>query len=148
MSNQEMSMDEITLTEMLKEIFEHNKQVQEFVEMQKEKLEQNDKIISAYQQQTEILIESFNTKFSNIKVDAPKPDISGVNQALNNGLQIINQTIEKGPKPIVRQLRLTLFPEQIRNAEYYGIMLTRLILGVLGLMALIFGYMLLNKMIR
>lgn len=148
MSNQEMSMDEITLTEMLKEIFEHNKQVQEFIDLQKEKLEEKDKAISAYQQQTEILIESFNTKFSNIKVDAPKPDISGVNQALNNGLQIINQTIEKGPKPIVRQLRLTLFPEQIRNAEYYGIMLTRLILGVLGLMALIFGYMLLNKMIR
>jgi len=148
MSNQEMSMDEITLTEMLKEIFEHNKQAQEFIEMQKEKLEQNDKIISAYQQQTEILIESFNNKFSNIKVDAPKPDISGINQALNNGLQIINQAIEKGPKPIVRQFRLTLFPEQIRNAEYYGIMLTRLILGVLGVMVLIFGYMLLNKMIK
>jgi hypothetical protein len=148
MSNQEMSMDEITLTEMLKEIFEHNKQVQEFIDLQKEKLEEKDKTISAYQQQTEILIESFYTKFSNIKVDAPKPDISGVNQVLTNGLQIINQTIEKGPKPIVRQLRLTLFPEQIRNAEYYGIMLTRLILGILGLTALIFGYMLLNKMIR
>ena len=115
MSNQEISMDEITLTEMLKEIFEYNKQVQEFIDLQKEKLEEKDKAISAYQQQTEILIESFNTKFSNIKVDAPKPDISGVNQALTNGLKIINQTIENGPKPIVRQLRLTLFPEQVRN---------------------------------
>jgi hypothetical protein len=148
MNDQEMSMDEITLTEMLKEIFEHNKQVQEFVEMQKEKLEEKDKIIAAYQQQTELLIENFNTKFSNIKVDAPNPDISGVNQVLTNGLQIINQTIDKGPKPVIRQLRLTLFPEQVRNAEYYGIMLTRLILGILGVMALIFGYMLLNKMIR
>jgi hypothetical protein len=148
MNDQEMSMDEITLTEMLKEIFEHNKQVQGFVEMQQEKLEEKDKIIAAYQQQTEILIENFNNKFSSIKVEAPKPDISGVNQALTNGLQIINQTIEKGPKPIVRQLRLTLFPEQVRNAEYYGIMLTRLILGVLGIMVLIFGYMLLNKMIK
>jgi hypothetical protein len=148
MSNQGMSMDEITLTEMLKEIFEHNKQVQEFVEMQKEKLEEKDKKIGAYQQQTELLIESFHAKFSNIKVDAPKPDISGVSQALSNGLQIINQTIEKGPKPVERVFRFTLFPEQVRNADYYGIMLTRLILGVLGIMALIFGYMLLNKMIR
>ncbi|RKR81823.1 hypothetical protein BDD43_1980 [Mucilaginibacter gracilis] len=139
-----MQMDEITLTEMLKEIFEHNKQVQEFIEKQQEK----DKIINAYQQQTELLIESFNTKFSNIKVDAPKPDISSVNQALTNGLQVINQTIAKGPKPVERVFRLTLFPEQVRNAEYYGIMLTRLILGVLGIMALILGYMLLNKMIR
>lgn len=148
MSNQEMPMDEITLTEMLKEIFEHNKQVQEFIEMQQEKLEEKDKVIAAYQQQTEILIESFNTKFSNIKLDAPKPDLTVVNQAINSGLQMIHQTMDKGPKPIVRQFRFTLFPEQVRNAEYYGIMLTRLILGVLGIMALIFGYMLLNKMIR
>lgn len=36
MSNQEMPMDDITLTEMLKELFEHNKQMQEFMEVQKE----------------------------------------------------------------------------------------------------------------
>ena len=148
MSNQEMPMDEITLTEMLKEIFEHNRQVQEFMDSQKEKLDEKDKVIADYQNQMEILITDFEVKYSNITVEAPKPDLTSVNQTLNSGLQIINQTIEKGPKPIVRQFRLTLFPDQVRSAEYYSVMLTRLILGILGVMLLILGYLLLNKMIR
>lgn len=148
MSNQEMPMDDITLTEMLKEIFEHNKQIQEFMEVQKEKLDEKDKVISAYQNQVKLLVTNFDAKFSNIKVEASKPDLTAVNQILTNQLQIINQTIDKGPKPVERIFRLTLFPEQVRNPDYYAVMLTRLVFGVLGALLLIFGYLLLNRMIR
>src|ERR1700754_2637314 len=111
MSNQEMSMDDITLTEMLKEIFEHNKQMEAFMEVQKEKLDEKDKVIAAHQNQVKLLITNFDVKFSNIKVEAPKPDLTAVNQVLTNQLQIINQTIDEGPKPVERIFRLTLFPE-------------------------------------
>jgi len=148
MNDHKMPMDDVTLTEMLKEIFEHNRQVQEFMDSQKEKLDEKDKVIADYQNQMEILITGFEVKYSNIRVDAPKPDLTTVNQALNSGLQMINQTIENGPKPIIRQFRLTLFPEQVRSAEYYSVMLTRLIFGILGIMLLVLGYLLLNKMIR
>jgi type I site-specific restriction endonuclease len=148
MSNQEMPMDDITLTEMLKEIFEHNKQMQEFMEVQKEKLDEKDRVIAASQNQVKLLVTNFDVKFGNIKVEAPKPDLTAVNQVLTSQLQIINQTIDKGPKPVERIFRLTLFPEQVRNPDYYAVMLTRLVLGVLGVLLLIFGYLLLNRMIR
>lgn len=147
-TQEETPMDEITLTEMLKEVFLHNKQMQDFMIMQKERLEEKDKVIAAYQNQVKLLITNFDVKFSNIKVDAPKPDLTAVNQVLTSQLQLINQTIDKGPKPVERIFRLTLFPEQVRNPDYYAVMLTRLILGILGVMLLIFGYLLLNRMIR
>jgi hypothetical protein len=147
-TQEETPMDEITLAEMLKEVFLHNKQMQDFMVMQKEKLEEKDKVIAAYQNQVKLLITNFDVKFSKIKVDAPKPDLTGVNQVLTSQLQLINQTIDNGPKPVERIFRLTLFPEQVRNPDYYAVMLTRLVLGLLGVLFLIFGYLLLNKMIR
>lgn len=105
-------------------------------------------MIAAFQNQVKLLVTNFDVKFSNIKVEAPKPDLTAVNHVLTNQLQIINQTIDKGPKPVERVFRLTLFPEQVRNPDYYAVMLTRLVLGILGVLSLIFGYLLLNRMIR
>jgi pimeloyl-CoA synthetase len=75
-TQEETPMDEITLTEMLKELFLHNKQMQDFMSVQKERLDEKDRIIEAGKKQTERLINSFETKFSNIQVQAPKPDLS------------------------------------------------------------------------
>jgi hypothetical protein len=62
-TQEETPMDDITLTEMLKEVFLHNKQMQGFMNMQKEKLDEKDRIIEAGKKQTERLISSFETIF-------------------------------------------------------------------------------------
>jgi hypothetical protein len=143
-TQEDTPMDEVTLTEMLKEIFLHNKQMQKFIDLQKEKLDEKNRIIETGKKQTERLIDSFETKFSNIQVQAPKPDLSVVNQTLASSLLTINQTIEKGPKPVTKQIKLQIFPEQMRSPEYYKIM----VLGLLGFVLLIMVYLLLNKLIK
>ena len=149
MKNQEeTAIDEITLTEMLKEIFTHNKQTHDFMVMLKGRLEEKEKSIAELSKQTLTLINSFETKYKNIQVMAPKPDLSGVMETLASGLMAINKTIDKGPKPVVKQIRLQLFPEQVRSPEYYRVMLTRFIWGILGVMLLFLGYLLLNKLIK
>lgn len=148
MNNQEISMDQTALMEMLKEIFEHNQQTQSFIKSINSKLSEKDKIIADCNEQVPALINSFENKYANLQVQAPKPDLSSINTSLASGLMTIKEAIEQGPKPVIRQFRLMLFPEQVRSAEYYGIMLTRLILGLLGLVFLVFGYLLLNKMIK
>ena len=148
MSEQETPMDEITLTEMLKEIFAHNKQMQDFMNLQQQKLEENDQRITELGKQTLTLIDSFETKYKNMQLKSLKPDFSGVNETLAKGLLTINRTIESGPKPVIRQFRLLLFPEQLRSTDYYRIVLTRFIWGILGFAFLIIAYLLLDKLIK
>lgn len=127
MNDQETPMDEITLTEMLNEIFAHNKQMQDFMSLQQQKLEENEQRITELGKQTLTLIEGFETKYKNMQLKSLKPDFSGVNETLAKGLLTINRTIEGGPKPVIRQFRLLLFPEQLRSTDYYRIVLTRFI---------------------
>lgn len=148
MNDQETPMDEITLTEMLKEIFAHNKQMQDFMSLQQQKFEENEQRITELGKQTLALIEGFETKYKNMQLKSLKPDFSGVNETLAKGLLTINRTIESGPKPVVRQFRLLLFPEQVRSTEYYRIVLTRFIWGILGFAFLIIAYLLLDKLIK
>lgn len=148
MNEQETPMDEITLTEMLKDIFAHNKQMQDFMSLQQQKFEENDQRITELGKQTLTLIEGFDTKYKNIQVESPKPDLSSVNETLAKGLLTISRTIESGPKPVIRQFRLLLFPEQVRSTDYYRIVLTRLIWGILGFAFLIIAYLLLDKLIK
>ena len=68
MNDQETPMDEITLTEMLKEIFAHNKQMQDFISLQQQKLDEKDQRITELGKQTLTLIEGFETKYKNIQV--------------------------------------------------------------------------------
>ncbi len=148
MNDQETPMDEITLTEMLKEIFAHNKQMQDFITLQQQNLDEKDQRVAELAKQNLLLINGFEAKYKNIQVESPKPDLSGVNETLAKGLLTINRTIESGPKPVIRQFRLMLFPEQVRSTDYYRIVLTRLIWGILGFAFLIIAYLLLNKLIK
>lgn len=148
MNDQETPMDEITLTEMLKEIFAHNKQMQDFMSLQQQKFEENEQRITELGKQNLALIEGFETKYKNMQLKSLKPDFSGVNETLAKGLLTINRTIESGPKPVIRQFRLLLFPEQLRSTDYYRIVLTRFIWGILGFAFLIIAYLLLDKLIK
>jgi hypothetical protein len=147
MGNQ-FEIDDKTLKDMLAELFEQGEKIREFMSMVRAKLEEKDKTTAELVKQTLTLINSFETKYENIQVLAPKPDLSPVTETLASGLMTINKTIDKGPKPVVKQIRFQLFPEQVRSPEYYRVMLTRFIWGVLGVMLLFLGYLLLNKLIK
>lgn len=97
------------------------------------------------EEQTQALLTSFENKFSNIVVQAPKPDLTEVNASLKNGLTTMNQNMEKWPKPIKNEYRFLLFPEQVRSVEYVRAVLTRIILCLLALVFLIFAYLLMDK---
>ncbi|MCX2585940.1 hypothetical protein [Pedobacter sp. MR22-3] len=102
----------------------------------------------AKEEQTQGLITAFETKFGNVVIQAPEPDLSKVNTVLKNGLALINQTMEKWPKPLTKAYRFTLFPEQIRSVEYVKAVLTRIILLILILVFMGLTYLLLNDHLK
>jgi hypothetical protein len=118
-SKEELSMDELTLKEVLIEILEDHKGMKSFMEDQQQSINDRDRVIKD-------LITGFEQKFANLKNETPKPDLSEVNSTLNNGLTEINQTLQKKPVPVTKQVRFLLFPET--NAErYYKITFGRIL---------------------
>ncbi|AMP97407.1 hypothetical protein AY601_0451 [Pedobacter cryoconitis] len=115
--------------------------------LEKEQLVKNE-VLLAKEKETQALLASFDSKYSNIVIQAPKPDMSGVTAELFRSLTDIKETIEKWQKPLKKEYRITLFPEQLRSVEYVRAVLTRLILGFIGLVFLIFTYLLMNKYIQ
>lgn len=93
-------------------------------------------------EQTQSLIANFEQRLSTLVIQAPKPDFSEINTTLKNGLTSINNNMEKWPKPLKKEYRFSLFPEQVRSVEYVSAVLTRVVLCIL---ALVFTYLLLNK---
>ncbi|RAJ31151.1 hypothetical protein [Pedobacter cryoconitis] len=102
------------------------------------------KELLAKEEQTQALLTSFESKFSNVVIQAPAPDLSEVNATLKNGLATMNQNMEKWPKPLKTEYRFLFFPEQLRSVEYVRAVLTRIILFLLALVFMIFAYLLLN----
>ncbi|UKT63052.1 ELKS/Rab6-interacting/CAST family protein [Pedobacter mucosus] len=133
-----MKLEENAVAEILKDVLEQGERTQKVIENLERKLEHKDGQITS-------LIKGFEDRFTNIQVKAPAPDLSPIEDAIASGLTNIIQTIEKNPRPINRQLRLTLFPEQVRNPEYYQVMMRWLVWIVLGSLFMILGYMLLSK---
>ncbi|MBB5639100.1 hypothetical protein HDE68_005038 [Pedobacter cryoconitis] len=102
----------------------------------------------AKEEQTQALLIDFEKKISNMVIQAPAPDLSEVNATLKNGLAIMNQSMEKWPKPLKKEYRFLFFSEQLRSVEYVRAVLTRIILGSIGLVFLIFAYLLMDKHIQ
>jgi|GEM_PF-1007749 len=114
----------------------------------KKELLENKEALIAKEQQTQALLTSLEDKFSKISIEIPKPDISMVKIELHKGLAEIREAFEKWPRPFKNEYRFSLFPEQLRSVEYVRAVLTRVILGFIGLIFLIFAYLLLDKHIR
>lgn len=102
----------------------------------------------AKEKQTQALLISFENKFDNMVIQAPKPDLSELNASLKNGLATMNQSMEKWPKPLKTEYRFLFFPEQLRSVEYVRAVLTRVILCVLTLVFLILAYLLMDKHLK
>ena len=139
--NNEMNMDEITLTEMLKELFEHQKQVQSFMEVQRDMIYRQQLIIEENGRQYDQLAADLEAKLRGILSSTVKVDIKPLMDGLEKGLGMIKETVPASSQPVTRQYRFTFFPDQIRQPEYYKIM----VLGFLGFVLLVLSYLLLNK---
>jgi hypothetical protein len=148
MKNEETKIDEPAMTDMLKTIFKHEEDVEEFIKKQDVKMKEQDGLIKQLVAENEQQRMNFEVKYASIKVTAPPPDLSEIRGEIAAGLININQTIDKGPKPIKRLFRLTLFPEQVRNPGYYRVMLDRLVWIILGSLFLILTFCLLNSRIN
>jgi hypothetical protein len=119
MSSNGLSMDELTLKEILTEQIEENKATKKYITQLEQTIANRDQVIKD-------LIVSFEEKSSNLKVVVPKPDLSAVNATLYAKLTSIQQAIEKKPVPVIRQLRFLLFPET-NTEHYYKITLGRIL---------------------
>jgi hypothetical protein len=80
MSTQETTLDEMTLTEVLKEQVKDLKEIKEDNKKLKSKLEEKDQIIAENKKQTNDLIASFEDKYKKIIVTAPIPDTAPLYQ--------------------------------------------------------------------
>ena len=140
-----MDLDETSFTEILKELAEQGRKTQKVIADLEEKLADKDNQLNNLMEESKALIASFEHKYETIEVKAPRPDLSEVNLAILKGFVGINQAIEKGPKPIIRQIRFTLFPEQVRAPEYYHAMMRGLVWIILGSLFMVLTYLLVNR---
>lgn len=102
----------------------------------------------AKEQQTQNLLVNFQDRFNNFTIESPKPDMSIVAAELHTGLVQIRAMLEEWPRPFKKEYHFSLFPEQLRSVEYVRAVLTRVILGFIGLVFLILAYLLMDKHIR
>jgi len=109
-----MEIDEQSIVTVLKEMLGQDIKTQQFMETQKEALQKRD-----------MLLEQIAQQIMNIKVEVPKPELSEVIVAIDDGYQKITTAIEKRPKPIERFWRIYLFPEN-NVREYYRMVFGRL----------------------
>ncbi|MBB5646987.1 hypothetical protein [Pedobacter cryoconitis] len=115
--------------------------------LEKEQLVKNEALF-AKENETQVLLAAFEDRFGNITIEASKPDMSVVRDELHKGLAGINETLEKWSRPLKKEYHFSLFPEQLRSVEYVRAVLTRVILGVISLVFLIFTYLLMDKHIQ
>jgi len=142
-----MDLNETSMKEILQEVLEQSEKTQKTIEHLERRLADKDNQINVLIEGNRELFASFEHKYETIEVKAPQPDLSEVNLAIIKGFVGINQAIEKGPKPIVRQIRFTLFPEQVRTPEYYHLMMRWLVWIILGSLFMVLTYLLINKRI-
>ncbi|MDT3403605.1 hypothetical protein QE417_002677 [Mucilaginibacter terrae] len=109
-SSNELSMDELTLKEILAEQIEEAKATRKYITKLERSIADRDQVIK------DILV-SFEQKTSDLKVEIPKPDLSEVTATLDVKLTNIQQAVERKPVPVIRQFRFLLFPET--NTEHY-----------------------------
>lgn len=133
MSNtNELSMDELTLKEILTEQLQENKAVRKFMEELRQHIREKDDFI-------EDMFATFEHEYSNLKVFAPEPDLSEVKAEIDLRLSAIQEAVEKKPIPVTRQFRLLLFPET-NTAYYYKLTLGRILPWLVAILAVTYLY--------
>ncbi|WP_259069935.1 hypothetical protein HDF24_25140 [Mucilaginibacter sp. X4EP1] len=123
MKKDEMAMDEQSFTEVLKTILEHEDQTQKFMNGMEAQRKQDAGQVEKLLKHNEQLIGSFEKKYSNIHVDAPKPDLSEVNATMDKGFENVKAAVYAHPN---RKFQVILFPEY-HSKEYFKLVYGRLL---------------------
>jgi hypothetical protein len=110
MSNQ-FELDERTLKEMLAELFEQGEKIGGFMNTQKVQQQEKDKTITELSKQTLTLINSFETKYKNIQITAPKPDLLPLYKILSESLTTIKTGVLNHLNDILSKKRILVLPE-------------------------------------
>jgi hypothetical protein len=137
MKTEELELDERSLKDIIGDMTLELQKCHAFMAVQTNEREARDKLIAEKNKGIGQLVTDFKESLKNIKVIAPPADLSPVTKTLTNGLADISQTIDKGPKPIHRSLKINLFPEN-NHREHYKLVYGRLIPALLGFIVLIF----------
>lgn len=116
--------------------------------LENELLAKNEALLAKENETQALLVRFEERMFSSWTIEAPKTDMHEVTTELHDGLAGINATLEKWSSPLKKEYYFSLFPAQLRSVDYVRAVLTRVILGVIGLIFLIFTYLLLDKHIR
>lgn len=123
MKKDETTMDELSLTEVLKAVLEHEQQTQKFMNGMEAQRKNDAGQIEKLLKHNEELIGNFEKKYSNIHVDAPKPDLSELNAIIDKGFENVKATVHARPN---RKFQVILFPEY-HSKEYFKLVYGRLL---------------------
>ena len=136
MKKDETTMDEQSLTEVLKAVLEHEQQTQKFMNGMEAQRKEDAGQIEKQLKYNEQLIGSFEKKYSDIHVDAPKPDLSEVNAIIDKGFENVKAAVHARPN---RKFQVILFPEY-HSKEYFKLVYGRLLFWLYMAMFSILGY--------
>lgn len=92
---------------VLTEILEENRQVNKALK------EQNTSIKELCQR-----IEEFEQKLRDQQVVIQPPDLSSVERQIGEGLARVAETVDRQPKPVLRHIRVSFFPECDKEGSY------------------------------
>jgi hypothetical protein len=123
MKKDETTMDELSLTEVLKAVLEHEQQTQKFMNSMEAQRKADAGQIEKLFKHNEQLIGSFEKKYSNIQVDAPKPDLSDVISVMDKGFENVKAVVHARPN---RKFQVILFPEY-HSKDYFKLVYGRLL---------------------
>jgi hypothetical protein len=136
MKKDETTMDEQSLTEVLKAVLEHEQQTQKFMNGMEAQRKEGAGQIEKLLKYNELLIGSFEKKYSDIPIDAPKPDLSEVNAIIAKGFENVKAAVDARPN---RKFQVSLFPEY-HSKEYFKLVYGRLLFWWYMFMLSILGY--------
>lgn len=131
-------MDELSLTEVLKAVLEHEQQTQKFMNSIDAQQKENATRIKEQLMYNEQLIGNFEKKYSNIHIDAPKPDLSEMIVVMDKGFENVKAAVAARPH-IQRKFQVNLFPEY-HSKEYFKLIYGRLLFWLYVAVLSILGY--------
>ena len=63
-------------------------------------------------------VEGFEQKLRDQQVIVQPPDLSSLDRQIADGIVRVAETVDRQPKPVLRQVRLSIFPESDREGSY------------------------------
>jgi hypothetical protein len=143
MKNQQVELDEKTLTSVLDEHVTELKEIKDFMKQQGQQLDQKNRLITDKQNENAKLIADFEQKYKNIQVIAPKADTAPVLIMLADGLVTIKEVVTRQINALLDKKNILVLPEDggkrfskvlsKRFAIMAAIILISSFIGLLGL---------------